>query len=206
MVVYKLHYFAARHRAEAIRLMFHYNGTKFEDIRYDLEKWTSVKPTVPFGRLPMLEVDNNKIVQSTAIMRFLARRFGLSGATVFDQARADEACDVILDFDDQIAEFIEIVAKFRAGDEKTAQKEILEPAVDRFFPIFRKFLNENQGTFIAGKRLTYPDFYLADLLFTVRALSPQSFDHYGDLSAYINRIYAMPKLKKYLASRPATVV
>ena len=39
----------------------------------------SLKPALPYGQLPVLEVDGVTICQSMAIARYLANEFGLAG-------------------------------------------------------------------------------------------------------------------------------
>jgi glutathione S-transferase len=43
MPQYKLYYFPLRARAEAIRLVFHYKGIPFEDVRIPRDEWESKK-------------------------------------------------------------------------------------------------------------------------------------------------------------------
>jgi prostaglandin-H2 D-isomerase / glutathione transferase len=43
MPEYKLHYFHAKGLGEAIRLMLHYTGQPFEDIRIASEQWPELK-------------------------------------------------------------------------------------------------------------------------------------------------------------------
>lgn len=39
----KVHYFPVRARGEAIRLLLHFKGVKFEDVRYTFEEWGAKK-------------------------------------------------------------------------------------------------------------------------------------------------------------------
>lgn len=54
----KLVYFDMKGRAEAIRLALHIGGIPFEDTRITYAEFTpEMKETLPFGQLPILEID-----------------------------------------------------------------------------------------------------------------------------------------------------
>ena len=69
-------------------------------------KWAELKPTLPLGQVPSLEVDGVTICQSMTIARYLARRFGLAGASDLEAAQADEAVDAVSDWIQQQKEAI----------------------------------------------------------------------------------------------------
>ena len=53
----KLTYFDAPiSRGEECRLAFHVAGVDFEDNRISREAWLAMKPTTPFGSLPLLDL------------------------------------------------------------------------------------------------------------------------------------------------------
>uniref|UniRef100_A0A8C3HHA9 glutathione transferase n=1 Tax=Chrysemys picta bellii TaxID=8478 RepID=A0A8C3HHA9_CHRPI len=95
---YKLMYFNLRGRAEIIRYLFAYSGIKYEDHRIEQVDWPKIKPTIPFGKIPILEVDGVTLHQSLAIARYLAKETGLAGQTPLEQALVDAIVDTIDDF------------------------------------------------------------------------------------------------------------
>ena len=102
----KLTYFNARGRAETSRLILAYAGQKYEDCRISfgelihimnfdfvitfLEDLAKLKPSLPYGQVPLLEYKGTTITQSVAIARFLAHEFGLGGKTPLTDANIDE--------------------------------------------------------------------------------------------------------------------
>merc|ERR1711982_178915 len=57
--------------------------------------WSTLKPTTPFGQLPILNWDGVEICQSMACARFIAREVGLAGNTSMEQGQVDEIVDLI---------------------------------------------------------------------------------------------------------------
>ncbi|CAD6209026.1 GSCOCT00003673001.2-RA-CDS [Cotesia congregata] len=90
---YKLIYFNARGRAEHIRYIFAHAGVDYIDERVPKERWPEVKRSMPYGMLPVLEIDGKPIAQSNAVGRFLARKYGLAGQNEWESM----LCDVLVD-------------------------------------------------------------------------------------------------------------
>lgn len=93
MALYKLYYFNLRARGEVVRLVFAAAGQKFEDHRFEFSEWPQYKSKAPFGQTPWLEIhEANRVAylsQSTAIARYLARKFGLAGKNEFETAEIE---------------------------------------------------------------------------------------------------------------------
>ncbi|TMW62184.1 hypothetical protein Poli38472_009677 [Pythium oligandrum] len=76
--ILKLVYFIATLRAECIRLAFYIGNIPFQDERISFQKFFDVvKPTLPYGQLPILEVDGEVIAQAQGILRYAGRLSGL---------------------------------------------------------------------------------------------------------------------------------
>merc|ERR1712127_878081 len=89
-------YFNMRGRAEPTRLILAQAGAEYEEVRIPWggftpsEEWLKVKPSVPMGQVPFMEVDGKMICQSMAIARYCAKKYGLAGATDLEAALADQ--------------------------------------------------------------------------------------------------------------------
>ena len=80
-----------------------YGGLQFEDSRISLpwedsKPWLDLKPSMTWGQLPCLTWSTgDRIFQSMAICRFIAREVGLAGDTSLEMAQVDEVIDALQD-------------------------------------------------------------------------------------------------------------
>ncbi|KAG9328114.1 hypothetical protein JZ751_016329 [Albula glossodonta] len=104
----KLAYWDIRGLAQPIRLLLEYTGTKYEDKfyscgeapNYDKSCWFDEKHTLgmDFPNLPYLEDGDRKIVQSNAIMRYIARKHNMCGESEDEKIRVDILENQAMDF------------------------------------------------------------------------------------------------------------
>jgi glutathione S-transferase len=52
---------------------------------------------MPFGKLPVVEVDGKKVYQSIAICRYLGRQAGIAGSNDWEALQIDMAVDTLND-------------------------------------------------------------------------------------------------------------
>jgi glutathione S-transferase len=92
----KLSYFDIEGAAEPIRLALVLAGIDFEDDRIKFPEWAALKPTTPYGQLPLMTIDDGPVrTQSGAMLRYVG---GLSNTLypkdkVFDIEEAMGVCD-----------------------------------------------------------------------------------------------------------------
>ncbi|KAI6171069.1 Glutathione S-transferase protein [Aphelenchoides bicaudatus] len=90
------------------------------------------------------------------------------------------------------------------SSEKDVFKSTVEPAAERYLPLFTHMLDRHNYQFIAGNRETYADFIISDFLFSLQGLASKLFDKRRDLQDYVRRVQSLPQLQQYLRSRPKT--
>ena len=79
---------------------------------------TKLKPSLPYGQVPLLEYKGTTVTQSVAIARFLAHEFGLGGKTHQIDANIDEVVDAITDFQNTLViniNFFHKITRFFIG-------------------------------------------------------------------------------------------
>ncbi len=102
----------------------------------------------PFGQLPVLEVDGVIMGQSMTIARYLAKKFGLAGATDMEHALADMYVDSVSDlFTAYIPIFYESDAAKKAQMLSDLVNKNIVPHVTRV----ESQLEKNGGLYLVGK-------------------------------------------------------
>ena len=90
--LYKLNYFAMHGRGEAIRVALHKAGVEYENQL--ITNWPEVKPTMPNGQVPVLDIIGGpRLVEGSAILRFIGQSHGLYPDDPLDALKVDEAVD-----------------------------------------------------------------------------------------------------------------
>jgi glutathione S-transferase len=203
---YKLTYFDGRGRAEIIRLILVTADVPFTDNRITFEEFGKLKPTLPFGQLPVFEFDNKVLCQSFTIARFLARKYGLAGKTDFEQAQAEMVADCI---DDSLRPIV-VFVRFEQDPVKKAElkKKYIEEQLPAFLKHLEAMLVANKGGngFFVGDALTWADLALvaAQGRLELGPGLPTPFTDYPKLNALFKRIVALPRIAPYMAKLPVT--
>ncbi|CAI5441898.1 unnamed protein product [Caenorhabditis angaria] len=207
MVHYKLTYFASRGFAEASRQIFKLAGVEFEDIRiiHGDGTWDELKSKTPFGQIPVLSVDGFEIPQSSAILRYLARKYGFVGQTPEEEAWVDAIVDQFKDFIEAFRQYATANRLNKPAEEIDRVKtEIAIPARDAYFKILNTILERSKSGFLVGNNVTFADLVVVDNLVT---LEKNGFLNKGEqpkLDALRQKIHNLPKLKEWIATRPDT--
>ncbi|KAL4238081.1 hypothetical protein ACF0H5_002793 [Mactra antiquata] len=208
MVKYTLTYFNVRGAGELSRLIFKLAKVDFEDKRVAGEEWTKLKPDMPMGALPVLEVDGVKICQSSAIARYLAREFGLVGSTNLESLRIDEAHEV---FTEMFTGELTKIFQAAKDDKPKLAKEFVEGKLLKYLDFFEKRLKENKTGFYVGNKLTLGDlliYHVLGLLETILKGVEMKLDlsKRDWLQKVKTNVESNPEIKKWLAERPQTAM
>jgi glutathione S-transferase len=198
----RITYFAVRGRGEIIRLILEETGTPYRERRVGEAEWPAVKPTVPFGQLPLYEEGALAIPHSHAIYRYLARKHGLAGRDEAERIRCDIVEETFVDAQNALAGFYwhRDFAKLRDEFERESLPRLLE-SVQRLF-----LANPSGQEYWVGDALTYVDFCAWHFLDYVRPFSQRTLEAFEPLHAFKKRIESRPRIAAYLASerRPPT--
>ncbi|XP_015340048.1 hematopoietic prostaglandin D synthase isoform X2 [Marmota marmota marmota] len=194
---YKLIYFNMRGRAEIIRYIFAYLDIKYEDHRIEHADWPKIKPTLPFGKIPVLEVDGLTLHQSLAIARYFARNTDLAGKTEMGQCQVDAIADTLDDF----------MATFPWAEKNQDVKDqmfnkILTYDAPHFLQDLDKYLGDKE--WLIGNYVTWADFYWDICSTTLLVLKPDLLDAHPRLLTLQKKVQAIPAIADWIQRRPQT--
>nr|XP_044605212.1 glutathione S-transferase Mu 3 isoform X2 [Equus asinus] len=143
------------------------------------------------GKLPYLMDGKNKITQSNAILRYIARKHNMCGETEEEKIRVDIMENQIMDFRMQLTKLC-----YSADLEKLKPQylEQLPGQLKQFSLFLGKF------SWFAGEKLTFVDFLTYDVLDQNRMFEPRCLDEFPNLKAFMCRFEALEKIAAYMQS------
>jgi len=205
MAQYKLTYFNLTALGEPIRWLLKYSKIEFEDERINMEDWPSnYKARFPLGQMPLLVEDGKELTQSASIMRYLGKKYGLVAGDEYLDFLVDQVTEIVTDARLQWRTFL--MEKDAAKKEEIKQN-LLDNICPKYFKQLTAIVEGQGGPFIAGSKLTYGDFVLANWLnIWTNTLSDKLLDDYPALSKQLDAVLAIPEIKQWVADRPKTFV
>ncbi len=153
----KLTYFDAPvSRGEECRLALHVAGVDFEDERLTRDQWIAMKPSSPFGSLPILHMEGQPpLAQSSAILVLLGRRYGLHPKDDFEAARHEAMMGHVEDMRHHVSPTIRIA-------DEAEKKKAREALAATYLPTWAERAEKQigDGPFFAGAKLNVVDLKL----------------------------------------------
>jgi glutathione S-transferase len=197
-----LTYFDVRGRAEVIRLILEEVGQPYRERRIALSEWGALKPSFPFGQVPLYQEGELSIPHSHAIYRYLARKHGLCGGSEAERIRLDIVEETFVDLQNELGVFYWSPQFHDNRDEYERSK--LPALLDKAQRLLVQ--NRSGDGYWVGTDLTFVDFCAWHFLDYVRPFSQRTLDTFEKLVAFKRRIESRPRVAAYLASerRPKT--
>ena len=157
-------------RGEECRIALHLAGIEFEDVRVHSSDWPAMKPDMPFGALPVLEIPGKPpLAQSNAILVFIGRQHGLHPADAFEAARHEALMSAV----EELRHMIMPILRISDPERKRQAREALAANELRTWGSqIERHLGD--GPFVGGATLQVADL---KLYMVVRWLTSGTLDH-----------------------------
>ncbi|XP_013004341.1 glutathione S-transferase A-like [Cavia porcellus] len=192
-----LHYFNIQGRMESIRWLLAAAGVEFEENllmgQEDLEKLRN-DGLLMFQQVPMVEMDGMKMVQSRAILNYIATKYNLYGKDMKERLLIDM-------YTEGMADLFELFIKLMSSptEQRDAAKSLIKDrAKNRFFPAFEKVLKSHGQDYLVGNKLSKADILLTELLYMVEEFDASLLTSFTLLQALKTRVSNLPNVKKFL--------
>jgi len=198
-----LGYWSIRGLAQPIRYMLHYLGVEYEEKQYDMQpgtsraelqkEWSEVKETLglELPNLPYYIDGDLKISESRAIVGRFARKHNLAGSCEKDYIRLDVAAGIMADILISIGTFA-YDPQFES--KKAAFYADVSPMIERLSKLVGK------GNYILGRKISFQDFALFELLERCVDMYPDCLANFPNLVAFQARMAALPGVEEYRES------
>ncbi|KAF5279388.1 hypothetical protein FQA39_LY05498 [Lamprigera yunnana] len=213
---YKLTYFPTTGVAEPIRFLFSYGKLEFEDIRFEIDDWPKIKPTMPFGQVPVLEVDGKLANQSVAICRYVGELIKLDGVDTWENLEINGIADTVNDL--RASKYttcvctsyyniysIEIAA-YHYEKDPDVKENLKGPLFNETLPYYLERLDaivKANDSHLAVGKLTWADFFFVGLLdYLDMMLKKKMIEGYPNLLKLESIIVNLPAIKDWIENRP----
>ena len=190
----KLHYFPGRGRAETTRWMLAINHIEFENVPIETpEMLLALRASgkLPFDQMPLLEIEEQNLSQSSAMIRYLARSGEYYGSTEQDAVW----CDMIAG---AVADFAETSLQAAFQPSKEVAVKALQERFNKFGPRFESRLSRNG--LCAGGKLTFADVLLAEAVNSYLEWIPDILNKTPFLDDLYKKVIATSGISAYLKS------
>nr|WEU39139.1 glutathione S-transferase [Saccharina japonica] len=195
-----LTYFDMPGAAEAVRWALEQSGLEWEDKRISGEEFGVLKPSLPNGQLPVLEIDGYVLPQSMAILRYVGKLGGLYPSDNLEAAKCDAILDSATDF------YINIRPAYIEKDQ-AKKLELFGDLAANYIPTWlanvEKQLTATEGIYFSEK-MTVADIMITTRLKTLKdgkydGVPATIADSYPNLIALHDSIVGEPKIAAFIA-------
>merc|ERR1712212_199389 len=215
-MVLEIGYWKIRGLVGGIRVLLEHVGEEWKETMYeahlkqgadpndfsqwDRSEWTNMKSTpefqnkFAFPNLPWMKDGDVCISQSTAILKYVARKHNVGQTLTATEAwRTDLAADQITDVR---SGFVGLCYGFRTPFDKRVEycENTLKPQLKQL----NAFMANNK--FVAGETLTYVDFMFWEIMDHMYRFDQTLFDGLDHLLAFKTAFETLPKVKAYITS------
>ncbi|KAM9847333.1 glutathione S-transferase 3-like [Aulostomus maculatus] len=188
-----LHYFNGRGKMESIRWLLTVAQVEFDEVylttREQYQRLLS-DGALMFQQVPMVEIDGMKLVQTKAILNYIAEKYNLHGAQLEDRVRINMYSEGIMDLMEMI-----MMLPFSA-DPKSRLDNIQDKACQRYLPVFEKVLSGH--IHLVGGRMSCADVQLLECTLMLEEKFPGILKDFPNIKSFQGRMIQVPAISRFL--------
>ncbi|XP_005811939.1 glutathione S-transferase-like [Xiphophorus maculatus] len=188
-----LHYFNGRGKMESIRWLLTVAEVEFEE-HYLTNRDQYLKllneGSLMFQQVPLVEIDGLKLVQTKAILHYIAEKYNLHGKDLKEHAMIDMYAEGLMDHMEMF-----MVLPF-VTDTKPKLDNIRSKAEERYLPVFEKALTG--PVYLVGGKLSLADVLLVECTLMLEEKFPDILKEFPNIKSFQGRMTQIPAISRFL--------
>uniref|UniRef100_A0A1A7X9T1 Glutathione S-transferase n=1 Tax=Iconisemion striatum TaxID=60296 RepID=A0A1A7X9T1_9TELE len=188
-----LHYFNGRGKMESIRWLLTVAEVEFDEFHLTTrDQYLKLLDdgSLMFQQVPLVEIDGMKLVQTKAILHYIAEKYNLYGKDMKDRAMINMYSEGLIDLMEMI-----MVLPF-VSDTKPKLDNILTKAKERYLPVFEKALSG--PVYLVGGKLSLADVLLLECTLMLEEKFPAILADFPNIKAFQGRMTQIPAISRFL--------
>ncbi|XP_061645086.1 glutathione S-transferase, alpha tandem duplicate 1 [Phyllopteryx taeniolatus] len=189
----QLHYFNGRGKMESIRWLLSVAGVEFDEFHLTTrEQYLKMlnDGDLMFQQVPMVEIDGMKLIQTKAILNYIAEKYHLHGNDIKERVKINMYSEGLMDLMEMI-----MILPF-TEDPKAKLDNIESKAKERYLPVFEKQLMEH--VYLVGGRLSLADVLLMECTLMLEEKFVGILADFRNIKSFQGRMSKHPAISRFL--------
>ncbi|XP_045926315.1 glutathione S-transferase, alpha tandem duplicate 1 isoform X1 [Micropterus dolomieu] len=188
-----LHYFNGRGKMESIRWLLTVAEVEFDEVYLNTnEQYKKLLSdgVLMFQQVPMVEIDGMKLVQTKAILNYIAEKYNLHGKDLKDRVMVNMYSEGVMDLMEMI-----MMVPF-SQDPKAKLDTIQTKAKERYLPVFEKALSG--PVYLVGGKLSCADVQLLECTLMLEEKFTGILSDFPNIKSFQGRMIQIPAINRFL--------
>ncbi|CAI5653950.1 unnamed protein product [Oreochromis niloticus] len=188
-----LHYFNGRGKMESIRWLLTVAEVEFDEKLLDTrEEYLKLvnDGKLMFQQVPLVEIDGMRLVQTKAILNYLAEKFNMHGKDLKDRVMINMYSEGLMDL-------MEMIMVLPFNPDPTAKlEEIEKKAKERYLPVYEKALTG--PVYLVGGKLSLADVLLVECTLMLEEKFAGILKEFSAVKSFQGRMIKIPAINRFL--------
>ncbi|XP_020777134.1 glutathione S-transferase, alpha tandem duplicate 1 [Boleophthalmus pectinirostris] len=188
-----LYYFNGRGKMESIRWLLTVAKVEFEEVfltTRDQYLKLLEDGALMFQQVPLVEMDGMKLIQTKAILQYMAEKYNLHGNDLKEKVMVNMYAEGLMDLMEMI-----MILPF-SSDASQKLDNIEKKSKERYLPVFEKALSGQ--TYLVGGKLTYADVLLLECSLMLEEKFSQILSNFPNIKAFQERLTKTEAVSRFL--------
>ncbi|NP_001316272.1 glutathione S-transferase, alpha tandem duplicate 1 [Kryptolebias marmoratus] len=188
-----LTYFNGRGKMESIRWLLTVAEVEFDEVFLTTrEQYLKLlnDGALMFQQVPLVEIDGLKLIQTKAILQYIAEKYNLHGKDIKDRVMVNM-------YSEGLTDLMELIMMLPfVPDPKPKLDNIQTKAKERYMPVFEKALSG--PVYLVGGKLSLADVLLLEATLMLEEKFPEILADFPNVKSFQARMTLVPAISRFL--------